>query len=160
MKFKIPSSEFVQRIQTAIDRQDLALKTDRDKNSGYIFRKENRYYDSFTTQDLVLYFRDKSIEVGKRYFISIQKDMSIISNLKNNTGFTSREIVDIIDFLFEECDYIQNPSINVLGSRWINKLSTDTELWKKGEYKKPVKQLSSARDFKPKNDGSIIESEW
>lgn len=133
MKFKIPNEEAVQRVRGMIKSYNLKQQEKSIKDSGYNFRRENKLFDAFTVQDIVFYFRDKSIESGKRYFISLEKDRAIISRLKNN-GITTRELIDIIDFLFEGCDYIPFPTINVLGSRWINSLTIDATNWKLGKY--------------------------
>ena len=165
MRFKLPSDEAIQRIRGDISDYEMRVKTGGEKNTGYEYRRSNALYDAFTTQDIVFYFRDKSIEKGKRYYISLEKDRGIIARLKKENGFSSRELVNIIDFLFEECDYIQNPTINILGSRWINTLSIDAENWKSGNYtprsiEKKKDKLTEERNYQGDNEHKIKISDW
>lgn len=165
MKFRIPTPEEIKETREHIKAYELAVKTGGDKNSGYSYRRENQLYDAFTTQDIVLYFRDKANESGHHYMVSLEKDRGIIARLKNELGFTSRELVDIIDFMFEECNYITNPTINVLGSRWINTLSVDAKNWKLGTYtpsdtRNNTEKLTEERNYNAKEEHKVTIGEW
>lgn len=125
---------------------------------------KHQLYDAFTTQDIVLYFRDKAKEAGKPYMVSLEKDRGIIARLRRELEITPRELVDIIDFLFEECDYITNPTINVLGSRWINTLSVDAKNWKSGTYTPRTTEGKAAKLTENRNyqsdEHKINISDW
>lgn len=95
---------------------------------------ENRI-DDLKTQDLVYYFRQVAEENGCKYVISMGKDASIMKRLKES--FSNREICGMIEFLYtSDQDYLEKHrlSINVLGSRWINTIYADTQLWLDDKY--------------------------
>ena len=131
-------------------------ETKYDKQARNLKRKTNS--NGMTPQEIVSYFRDKSIASGHKYIPSFEKDRGIISRIKKG-GITSEEIVGIIDFIFSgDCNYINNPSINVLGSTWINTLYEDSLLWKKGEYK-PRESGNKHKKLLKKRNHSGLNSE-
>lgn len=92
--------------------------------------------DTFSTRDLVYYFREVSERKGHKYVIAnIKKDMAIMKRLRES--YSTKEICAMIEFLFEsEQDYIDKArvSINLLGSQWINTIYADTMLWIDDKY--------------------------
>ena len=119
--------------------------------------------DKFNSRDLVYYFRDRSVESGNRYIItSFKKDMAIMKRLKND--LENEEIVRVIDFLFSgDCDYLKSPTINILGSSWINSLLDDSKSWVDGTYR-PRKKGGSrnaqieAREYKKEEKVEVSAS--
>ena len=112
------------------------------------------------SQELVLYFRDKAKETGHKYIVSLAKDRGVIARLKKN-DITSEELINVIDFIFSgDCDYVKDPSINMLGSTMINSLLENSKLWKKGEYfprgtNNQRKKLLKKRNYSGENKTSI-----
>ena len=95
---------------------------------------ENELVSKFNNRDLVYYFREVSIEAGKKYCIaSIIKDMAIMKRLRQT--YSVEEIILMCDFLFsEDNDYLDNPTINILGSTWVNTIYTDSQAWADDTY--------------------------
>ena len=129
----------------------------------------NELVDKFNTRDLVFYFRKISIEAGKKYCIAnMVKDMAIMKRLKQT--YSNDDIILMIDFLFsEDNDYLDRPTVNILGSSWVNTIYKDSVDWAEGNYvphKKRVKsgkrstQLSEREYSKESEDVNINIGEW
>lgn len=95
-----------------------------------------KYIDSFSTRDLMYYFREISEESGYRYVISnIKKDMAIMKRLKTN--YSNREICGMIEFLYmSDQDYLEKDRLspNLLASQWVNTIYADMQLWVDDKY--------------------------
>lgn len=104
------------------------------KYKEFKYKYDKDMFDKFSTIDLVYFFREKSIEAGKKYSISsFTKDMAIMKKLKND--YEVEEICAMCEFLFDEGqDYISSPSINVLASSWVNTIYEDTMNWVDDNY--------------------------
>lgn len=105
--------------------------------------------DSFSTRDLVYYFREISERNNYKYVVTnIKKDMAIMKRLQEN--YTQREICGMIEFLYEsEQDYLDKTRIspNLLSSQWVNTIYADTMLWIEDNYVPKKKQKHKAREW-------------
>lgn len=125
--------------------------------------------DSFSSRDLVYYFREVSIEARKKYSIAnFRKDMHIMKVLQKD--YTNAEIVLMIDFLFsEDNDYLNFPTINVMASQWRNTIYQDSQDWAEDKYvphkkrgKKKIARQSQIeeREYKKSDENDISIGEW
>lgn len=92
--------------------------------------------DSFTTQDLMYFFREKSKEAGFKYVISnMKRDLGIFKRLRSN--YTNREICLMVEFLFfSDQDYLEKDRLQptVLTSTWCSTIYADSMLWLEDKY--------------------------
>lgn len=111
--------------------------------------------DSFSSRDLVYYFREIAQEQGYKYVIAnIKKDMAIMKRLKED--YEVREICCMIEFLYEsEQDYLDKDRLspNILASCWINTIYADMLLWVDDKY---VPRKSKPK-YSPKGEWSSNE---
>lgn len=121
--------------------------------------------DSFKTQDLMYYFREKARESGVKYVIAnMKRDMGIFKRLLDN--YESREICLMIEFLFfSEQDYLDKTSIQptVLASGWCNTIYQDAMLWVDDKYvprsqkPTPSKKHIKSREWSGSPDEERVE---
>ena len=92
--------------------------------------------DSFTTRDLMYFFREKANEAGVRYVIAnIKRDMAVFKKLKSN--YSNREICLMIEFIFNSPQNyldISSTQPTVLISSWCNTLYKDSIAWANDRY--------------------------
>lgn len=110
--------------------------------------------DSFTTRDLMYFFREKAKEAGVKYVIAnMKRDMGIFKKLQSN--YSVREICLMIEFIFfSEQDYLDKSITQptVLASSWCNTIYRDALLWVDDQY------VPSAR--KTSKSDRIAKREW
>lgn len=102
-------------------------------------------YESFTTRDLVFYFRTIAEQFGYKYVVANwSKEMHFFKRLRGD--YTCEEICLMISFVFEsEQDYLDRSSFSpaILSSSWCNTIYRDANLWVDDKYvprsKAPVK---------------------
>lgn len=116
------------------------------------------FIDSFSSRDLVYYFREIANEQGFKYVIAnIKKDMAIMKRLTEN--YTVREICGMIEFLYEsEQDYLDKDRLspNILASRWVNTIYADMTLWVEDAYvPKSVERSTKRKKSQKEWDNSI-----
>ena len=103
--------------------------------------------DSFKTQDLMYFFREKARESGVKYVIAnMKRDMGIFKKLQEN--YTPREICLMIEFIFCSNQNYLDISITqptVLSSSWCNTIYRDSILWANDEYE-PVEKTVTKKD--------------
>lgn len=103
-------------------------------------------FETFGTQDLVYYFREKANEAGIKYVIAnFQRDMGIFKRVRSN--FEVSEILLMIEFIFSsEQDYldIHRTQPTVLTSNWVNTIYKDSLDWANDCYT-PHKNKKSDR---------------
>lgn len=102
----------------------------------------NRYYDldnhitTFTTTDLVYFFREKAKETGVKYVISnMKRDCGIFKRLL--ADYKPEEICLMIEFLFcSPQNYLDVNTIQptILVSAWCNTIYHDAMLWLDDKY--------------------------
>lgn len=92
--------------------------------------------DSFTTSDLMYFFREKARESGVKYVIAnMKRDMGIFKKLQAN--YSQREICLMIEFIFSSNQNYLDKSITqptVLASSFCNRIYRDSLLWANDEY--------------------------
>jgi hypothetical protein len=116
--------------------------------------------DSFKTQDLMYFFREKARDCGYKYVISnMKRDMGIFKRLQDN--YEPNEICLMIEFLFtSEQDYLDPSTLQptVLASSWCNKIYSDSLLWVDDKYVPKVKKKHSNREWQgdSNNDRATI----
>lgn len=179
MGSKIPLNEIRRCRELCRKNQEHSLhrteKVQIEENGGSIpylrFKMKLRQekVDSFSSRDLVYYFREVSIEAGKKYSIAnFRKDMHIMKVLQKD--YTNAEIVLMIDFLFsEDNDYLNFPTINVMASQWRNTIYQDSQDWAEDKYvphkkrgKKKIARQSQIeeREYKKSYENDISIGEW
>ncbi|MBR2723931.1 MAG: hypothetical protein IKB72_00620 [Ruminococcus sp.] len=118
-----------------------------DRYSSFLKKYEDieNMVDSFTTHDLMYFFREKAREVGVKYVIAnMKRDLGIFKKLQ--TDYEPREICLMIEFIFcSEQNYLDKniTQPTVLSSTWCNTIYRDSILWANDEYDptvRPVKQ--------------------
>lgn len=104
--------------------------------------------DSFTTSDLMYFFREKAKEAGVKYVIpNIKRDMGVFKKLKAN--YSNREICLMIEFIFHSPqDYLDKAITQptVLISAWCNTIYKDSIDWANDRYI-PYKKHKSVREW-------------
>ena len=108
--------------------------------------------DTFTTNDLMYFFREKAKEAGVKYVIAnMKRDLGIFKKLQ--TDYEPREICLMIEFIFfSEQTYLDKniTQPTVLSSTWCNTIYRDSIAWANDEYDpnfKPSKQRTT-REWK------------
>lgn len=101
--------------------------------------------DTFTTHDLMYFFREKAREAGVKYVIAnMKRDLGIFKKLQSD--YEPREICLMIEFIFCSGQKYLDVSITqptVLASTWCNTIYRDSIAWANDEYDpdmRPVKQ--------------------
>lgn len=122
--------------------------------------------DTFTTKDLVFFFRQKAEEAGVKYTISnMKRDMGIFKKLRDN--YSTEEILLMIEFIFSgEQTYLdmQRTQPTVLASNWVNSIYPDSLAWANDEYidKRSITTKSKSlekREWKSSNKKTKV-GEW
>ena len=108
--------------------------------------------DSFNTNDLMYFFREKAKESGVRYVIAnMKRDLGIFKKLQ--TDYEPREICLMIEFIFfSEQNYLDKAITQptVLTSTWCNTIYRDSIAWANDEYDPNIKSVKqkSTREWK------------
>ena len=109
--------------------------------------------DSFKTQDLMYFFREKARESGVKYVIAnMKRDMGIFKKLQEN--YTPREICLMIEFIFCSNQNYLDITITqptVLSSSWCNTIYRDSLLWAEDAYE-PTERKTTRREHIKKRD--------
>lgn len=124
--------------------------------------------DSFKTQDLLYFFREKAKESGVKYVIAnLKRDLGVFKKLQEN--YTPREICLMVEFIFcSNQNYldITRTQPTVLISNWCNTIYRDSILWAEDAYE-PVERKSTKREHIKKRewqrevtDEKIVIGEW
>ena len=115
-----------------------------DRYSSFLQKYEDieNTVDSFTTHDLMYFFREKARECGVKYVIAnMKRDLGIFKKLQGS--YEVREICLMIEFIFSsEQNYLTRDITQptVLSSGWCNKIYTDSIKWANDEYTpEPIK---------------------
>lgn len=112
--------------------------------------------DSFSTRDLVYYFRKIAEENGYKYVIAnYKKDMHIFKKLKEE--FSNRHICAMIEFIYSSNqNYLDKERLspNVLASNFINSIYPDTLLWLDDNYTPNSYNKKDKRENEWKGDTS------
>lgn len=125
-----------------------------DRYSSFLQKYEDieNMVDTFTTNDLMYFFREKAKEAGVKYVIAnMKRDLGIFKKLQ--ADYEPREICLMIEFIFFSEQTYLNKEITqptVLSSTWCNTIYRDSILWANDEYDpnfKPVKQ-KTMREWK------------
>lgn len=109
-----------------------------DRYSAFLKKYEDvaNTVDSFTTHDLMYFFREKARESGVKYVIAnMKRDLGIFKKLQ--TDYEPREICLMIEFIFcSNQDYldINITQPTVLSSTWCNTIYRDSISWANDEY--------------------------
>ena len=105
--------------------------------------------DSFTTQDLMYFFREKARDIKYKYVIAnMKRDMGIFKKLQSN--YEPKEICLMIEFLFsDEQDYLDQFTLQptILASNWCNKIYRDSIAWANDEYISDKKKKHQNREW-------------
>ena len=108
--------------------------------------------DTFTTNDLMYFFREKAKEAGVKYVIAnMKRDLGIFKKLQ--TDYEPREICLMVEFIFfSEQTYLDKniTQPTVLSSTWCNTIYRDSIAWANDEYDpndRPIKQ-KTVREWK------------
>lgn len=118
-----------------------------DRYSSFLKKYEDieNTVDSFTTYDLMYFFREKAREAGVKYVIAnMKRDLGIFKKLQ--TDYEPREICLMVEFIFcSEQNYLDKgiTQPTVLSSTWCNTIYRDSILWANDEYDpnmRPVKK--------------------
>lgn len=129
---------------------------------GFKKKLEEGKAESFNNRDLVYYFREMS--EGKYYIANYAKDMHIFKRLR--LTFSVEDIILMIDFLFSPAnDYLENPSVNLMASSWVNTIHTDAIAWAEGKYiphsqRGKRKNQISSREYKESGNEDVVIGEW
>lgn len=125
-----------------------------DRYSSFLQKYEDieNKVDSFTTYDLMYFFREKAREVGVKYVIAnMKRDLGIFKKLQSD--YEPREICLMIEFIFSSNQNYLDRDITqptVLSSTWCNTIYRDSIAWANDEYDpnmRPVKQ-KAVREWK------------
>lgn len=124
-----------------------------DRYTSFLRKYENLEdtVDTFTTHDLMYFFREKARESGVKYVIAnMKRDLGIFKKLQEN--YEVREICLMIEFIFcSEQNYLDITATQptVLSSTWCNTIYKDSLDWVNDEYdpnirvkKKPQREWS------------------
>lgn len=121
--------------------------------------------DSFTTHDLMYFFREKAREVGVKYVIAnMKRDLGIFKKLQSD--YEPREICLMIEFIFcSEQNYLDREITQptVLSSTWCNTIYRDSIAWANDEYDPNVKPVKNKVSREWKGDTSTDKAkvgEW
>ena len=118
-----------------------------DKYASFLKKYEDieNTVDSFTTHDLMYFFREKAREVDVKYVIAnMKRDLGIFKKLQ--ADYETREICLMIEFIFcSNQNYLDREITQptVLSSTWCNTIYRDSISWANDEYDpnmRPVKQ--------------------
>lgn len=125
-------------------------------------------FTSLNNKDLCFYFQDVAKENGVKYITSNFKVEMHNFKLCKERGYTTEEILIMIEFLFTSGQlYLDvnrlHPGILLTG--WANKIYQDSQLWLNDEYvvEQPKKKYSSeikTREWKPTTDTKTKVGEW
>ena len=148
---------------------DSKVKPANEKSRYQIFLEKyadlENHIDSFKTQDIVYFFREKSKEAGARYIIAnMKRDMGIFKKLQEN--FSVPEILLMIEFIFSgDQTYldVNRTQPTVLASNWVNTIYQDSILWSKDRYTEVKRGSSKSRTEKREWSSSNTDSkigEW
>lgn len=125
-----------------------------DRYSSFLKKYEDieNTVDTFTTNDLMYFFREKARESGIKYVIAnMKRDLGIFKKLQDS--YEVREICLMIEFIFSsEQNYLDREITQptVLASAWCNTLYRDSIAWANDEYvpqDRPVKK-NTTREWK------------
>lgn len=119
--------------------------------------------DSFNSQDLMYFFREKAREAGIKYVISnMKRDMGIFKKLSSN--YTPREICLMIEFIFfSEQNYLDREITQptVLSSGWCNRIYRDSLLWVEDKYVPEIPKHRPKREYDGNSSVNNAEiGEW
>lgn len=141
-----------------------------DKYNNFLKKYNNleQMIDSFKTQDLMYFFREKANEAGIKYVIAnMKRDMGIFKKLQDS--YSVREICLMIEFIFNSDQNYLDKNITqptVLSSQWCNKIYQDSLLWANDEYtpdkpKKTKKDQLKSREWQGNSDTERVNiGEW
>ena len=117
--------------------------------------------DSFTTSDLMYFFREKARENGVKYVIAnMKRDMGIFKKLQVN--YSQREICLMIEFIFSSNQNYLDKSITqptVLASSFCNRIYRDSLLWANDEYDPDSSNISAPKRSQNREWGEHSEEE-
>ncbi len=120
---------------------------------GYLAKLKANNLDSFSTRDIMYLFRDVASRNGVKYIISKPNVDMRNFKLAIERGYTIKEILLMIEFLFDsEQDYLGKSSLHpgILLTGWCNRIYSDSQLWLEDKYT-PYKQTKSKKK---------VEREW
>lgn len=131
--------------------------------TSYKAKLEQGKLDKFSTRDISYFFRDVANENGVKYVISnIAKD-SKCYKLCIERGYTTSEILTMIEFLFTSGQpYLRVETLQptILISSWCNTIYADSQLWLKDEYD-PNKKYNKNKKKSPNREwvGEVPEED-
>ena len=120
----------------------------------------DRYIDSFSTQDLLYYFRKTANDNGFKYMLNFSKEGSQMKRLMHT--FDNREICGMVEFLYtSEQDYLpkERLSVGLLCSSWVNTVYADFQLWLEDRYvpgKDKSHKKAEKHEWKDTKEGSSV----
>lgn len=138
-----------------------------DKYASFLCKYEDieNTVDSFTTNDLMYFFREKAKEAGVKYVIAnMKRDLGIFKKLQ--ADYKPREICLMIEFIFfSEQTYLDKASTQptVLASTWCNTIYRDSIAWANDEYDpnfRPAKQRTTREWKGDTSTDSAKVGEW
>lgn len=109
-----------------------------DRYSSFLEKYEDleNTVDSFTTHDLMYFFREKAREAGYKYVVAnMKRDLGIFKKLQDN--YEVREICLMIEFIFcSDQNYLDKDRTQptVLVSTYCNTIYRDSIAWANDEY--------------------------
>jgi hypothetical protein len=106
-------------------------------------------FESFSTRDMMYFFRDTAEKSGVKYIIANPKVDMRSFRLCLERGYKSEEILVMIEFLFlSEQTYLRKNSLHpgILLTGWCNKIYDDSKLWLNDEYTEAPKKKTAKKN--------------
>lgn len=103
----------------------------------YLAKFEKGDLSSFSTRDIMFFFRDIANDNGAKYIIANPKIDMRNFKLALERGYTTEELLAMIEFLFTSGQtYLEKRNIHpgILLTGWCNKIYQDTQLWLDDKY--------------------------
>lgn len=138
-----------------------------DKYASFLKKYEDieNTVDTFNTNDLMYFFREKAKEVGVKYVIAnMKRDLGIFKKLQSD--YEPREICLMIEFIFcSNQNYLDKEITQptVLSSTWCNTIYRDSIAWANDEYDPNFKTAKNRTTREWKGDTSTDKAkvgEW
>lgn len=142
-------------------------KSTPDYYARYQAKLKEGNFDLFSNRDLMYFFQDTARDNGVKYVEAEQKITMRNFKLLKQRGYTTKEIVTMIAFLFEsEQDYLDKSrlSVGILLTKWCNTIYKDSQDWLNDKYvprKRKKSTNTKVREWTgEKNTDSCTIGEW
>jgi hypothetical protein len=129
-----------------------------DSMRRFLNKLNEKLYEDFTKSDWLMYFQMKFKDTnGYGYHIAgkiqYSKHYAVISSLMKN--YTTQEIKDMMDFLFDSTQDLQDTkrlTIYYLSGGFLTGVYQDTQLWVRGEYLNKREQWAKEKEDAKKKE--------